>query len=810
MASVTLNGKRRRIEDAASSLSKPFKSPLRKPVQGIVDKEKASSDSFIKTEAEGQLVDGKNAQEHLTPSTPISSKPTRLASSSPASPFPSLQNQKRKPTTNQITPSKKSILADPVISELQKEQRALQCRLSALRSELDTVQQALRIESSTKDAELEALILKWKTVSQEAAEEVFEGARERVSRMGGMKAWRERMQSDSARWEQEEMNSWYGNAEAEGFEADEGELEQRKAELFDEVEMPRKEQEVGAGKETPEDEEFTMDIMLKTLNIDMKVDSLPSEYLQETVTTCIAGTSTIKSALSASGEISTDRFTLHVTSPQIAIAQSTDSQPMASRLEGPLISRLAYEAYPDQTEIQGFSQPDIGALPALASVVGCPGWLEEVYADLYFSITHWVWPFLDQNSWKSWQHEWSLDKNRNQWKGFFVHMVYAVGALSCNHFQFNEGHFERAAELNTIALSYYPYVMEHSSTILQIQASVLMILYALHCPSAEEISTTVSSIIPFCTATIAEIRRHTFVDKSGNDLGVSTCTGEFFTESLFITCYMLNEIIVSGWDRPVSAAYKAIDDDMLTISNGVPSSSTSNTALSHLFRLRKIQANIRRYLEDESEQTKSGEVPRDDLLKKALDTWRKDIPRYGLEGGPCTYLHPLWMANLYDYSIIILMQEKRDRLKCKDIEDVLCAIVEVCLNFRQLQEDGQVMCYTWSALVFQFRAGVMLLYLFWVTVREERFIRQALEALEACLKTIAHFADRWKDAVPYKTALYFLIERANWISKEFVQRQGIGCSVQEMERCWVQLKKQYLHKAVLGMIEDMIYKDSFG
>jgi hypothetical protein len=105
-------------------------------------------------------------------------------------------------------------------------------------------------------------------------------------------------------------------------------------------------------------------------------------------------------------------------------------------------------------------------------------------------------------------------------------------------------------------------------------------------------------------------------------------------------------------------------------------------------------------LEDDSEQTESesGEVPQDDLLKKALDAWRKDIPRYGLEGGPCTYLHPLWMANLYDYSVIILMQEKRDRLKCKDIEDVLCAIVEVCLNFRQLQEDGQVMCYTWSAV----------------------------------------------------------------------------------------------------------------
>ncbi|KAH2879089.1 hypothetical protein KXV31_004497 [Aspergillus fumigatus] len=274
MSSMNLNGKRRRVEGAASTLSKPFKSPLRKPVQGTVGKEKAFNNSSIKTEAAGQEpqdADGKDAQEHLIPRTSISSKLTSLTSSSPASPVPSLQNRKRKPGTNQITPSKKNILADPVISALQKEERALQSRLSALRSELDTVQQALRIESSSKDAELEALILKWKTVSQEAAEEVFEGARERVSRMGGMKAWRERMQRDSARREQEEMNLWYGNAEAEGPEINEEELEQRKAELLDEVEMPRKEQEVVSEREIAEDEEFTMDIMLKMLNIDLKM-----------------------------------------------------------------------------------------------------------------------------------------------------------------------------------------------------------------------------------------------------------------------------------------------------------------------------------------------------------------------------------------------------------------------------------------------------------------------------------------------------------------------------------------------------------
>lgn len=124
---------------------------------------------------------------------------------------------------------------DPETAALQKQQRALQSRLSALRSELDTARQALRVESSDKDTELEALIAKWKSVSQNAAEEVFAGAQERVSRMGGMKAWREQMRSQSARWEEEEMSSWYGSAEAEGFgNVDAEEVEARRAEMLEE------------------------------------------------------------------------------------------------------------------------------------------------------------------------------------------------------------------------------------------------------------------------------------------------------------------------------------------------------------------------------------------------------------------------------------------------------------------------------------------------------------------------------------------------------------------------------------------------
>ncbi|KAF7592783.1 hypothetical protein BBP40_012465 [Aspergillus hancockii] len=225
------------------------------------------------------------------------------------------------------------------------------------------------------------------------------------------------------------------------------------------------------------------------------------------------------------------------------------------------------------------SQPaGVGSLHDLAMVGGYSFWLEEAYTNLYFSITHFTWPFLDCKVWSSWRHEWSLDKQVEPWEGFFVQMVHAIGSLSYNALQPSQNHSKRAAEIYSSAMSYYPYVMEEAPPILQIQASILMIIYSIHCPSSGEISMSVSSIVPFCSATLAEIQRHISFG-SDNFMEDTLQTGVAPTESMFITCYMLNEIVVSGWQRPVSAAYKAVDDDINTLSNEIPGSTSTSTVL---------------------------------------------------------------------------------------------------------------------------------------------------------------------------------------------------------------------------------------
>lgn len=234
MTSLNSAGKRRRLEHATSTLSKPFKSPLRRSVQASETKNENAEDK----ESSATAAPRSATNEKDEPNTPgLTSTPLPSTTTTPTT-TPRLTSQTRKRKTNTssaITPTKSPLFTDPLVADLQKQQRTLQSRLASLRTDLDTAQQALRIETSNRDIELEALITKWRAVSQDAAEEVFAGAQERVARMGGMAAWREQMRSQQERWEKEEMEDWYGNVEAEGVDLDEEEVVSRREEMMEQL-----------------------------------------------------------------------------------------------------------------------------------------------------------------------------------------------------------------------------------------------------------------------------------------------------------------------------------------------------------------------------------------------------------------------------------------------------------------------------------------------------------------------------------------------------------------------------------------------
>ncbi|KAE8151027.1 hypothetical protein BDV25DRAFT_139277 [Aspergillus avenaceus] len=259
------NGKRRRVENAASALSKPFRSPLRRPTQSKQNSQPTNEDNGSSSKPDLDSGASNTIDAVATQSGPLPIDPT--SSTSPSG----LQTRKRKFRANPLTAPKKPIFSDPAIMDLQKQERMLQSRLATLRSELDTAQQALRLETSTKDTELELLIAKWRSVSQKAAEEVFAGAQERVARMGGMKAWRERTKSDSGRWEQDVMESWDGDADAIDADLDGVEPEFRQAEMHNRYETDKKDNNQDSRIHETENDELTMEMMLKTLNVDLKI-----------------------------------------------------------------------------------------------------------------------------------------------------------------------------------------------------------------------------------------------------------------------------------------------------------------------------------------------------------------------------------------------------------------------------------------------------------------------------------------------------------------------------------------------------------
>ncbi|KAJ6104895.1 hypothetical protein N7486_003584 [Penicillium sp. IBT 16267x] len=223
------NPRKRRRLDAAATLSKPFKSPLRIP---------------ISTEASNlpTLTSGPTTQNATQPTSPVQTTdiPEKPATSPKFSPVV----RRQIPSIGLTTPSRSP---DPELLDLQKQQLSLQSRIAALRTDRDTIHQALRIISSNKDTELEALIVKWRRAGQEAAEEVFANAQERVTQMGGMAAWMERSKRDAVRWDDEKPQAHIPDRKSES--SPQGE------ETSDEVGLAK---------------EFTMGFMLQTLKIEPK------------------------------------------------------------------------------------------------------------------------------------------------------------------------------------------------------------------------------------------------------------------------------------------------------------------------------------------------------------------------------------------------------------------------------------------------------------------------------------------------------------------------------------------------------------
>lgn len=200
----TPQAKRRRLNEATKTLQKPFKSPFRTPLRPNTSSDPPSSDP-PETYTPGPVavyepllvVNNKSAPIPTTTIAPAIQPPTtpapvkKLVSKALAS-RPSLLTPSR--TEGKKAPSKPSIARETM----------------QLRNELQMLKQAQTLATSTKDDDLVVLIDRWRSASRAAAEELFGTTRDRVNRMGGVGAWKEREKESKDRqlkWDQEELEA---------------------------------------------------------------------------------------------------------------------------------------------------------------------------------------------------------------------------------------------------------------------------------------------------------------------------------------------------------------------------------------------------------------------------------------------------------------------------------------------------------------------------------------------------------------------------------------------------------------------------
>ncbi|CDM34697.1 hypothetical protein DTO013E5_3380 [Penicillium roqueforti] len=237
--------KRRRI-DAATALSKPFKSPLRRPAPTKIDdmpsKPVALEDTQILATPTLTVKSNSTSNSPDLATTLVPPKRKRVVRISSSFPLQSFQS------------------TDPEILELQKQHREIQSKVDALITKLETANQAHNLETNPRYIEIPTLITKWRLASQDAADEVFVGAKERFDGMGGMAAWKERSKRDTTRWKEFDGE----NREREDVDEDEGDVDNYGTE--DSSGWPLKKDD-----EESQDQEFTMEFMLKSLHVDPKL-----------------------------------------------------------------------------------------------------------------------------------------------------------------------------------------------------------------------------------------------------------------------------------------------------------------------------------------------------------------------------------------------------------------------------------------------------------------------------------------------------------------------------------------------------------
>lgn len=233
----------------------------------------------------------RSVSQQLSPPTlfsPLRKSPTKQASSVHISPIKADMNSSVQRSSNTFSAPRKTPVVSRITAPFHRPQKnsktaalstkesILDQRILQLRKQIDIVNLAQSYKDSNQDVKLAELEEKWRDVAQKGASFLYNQARIKVDRMGGMKEFLRRKKEDEESFEEMQRGG------EDSIDLDEMNEEQReqylllKAEYEEELELDKRAM-ANANKSDDDLDEFTMKYMLNTLKVDYNL-VFPEDY----------------------------------------------------------------------------------------------------------------------------------------------------------------------------------------------------------------------------------------------------------------------------------------------------------------------------------------------------------------------------------------------------------------------------------------------------------------------------------------------------------------------------------------------------
>ncbi|KAM0817500.1 putative Transcription factor domain-containing protein [Seiridium cardinale] len=406
------------------------------------------------------------------------------------------------------------------------------------------------------------------------------------------------------------------------------------------------------------------------------------------------------------------------------------------------------------------------------------------YASEYFRNAHPMWPFLHQKQWDSCWRRWESPMDGGigaAWMDFFADMVLSIGALLTQNSDQAPEHLESFKFLKARALEKYDSRNAQGwSALVRTQSSLLLTIQAMHLDSISTLRDRASEAIKQCTITKMQGPSNQMpCDPSGDiEPGSLLDNDDYFGDG-------------SSPDTP-----RTLDHE------------------DHMFQLRRIQCRILKMAQKLKNKAKRDGHPVPNLwrsqVRHDLNRWTDDIMMFSdSEGVADRFKSQQWLLKVANYAVISLFPNPYLAVRSGDARYLVAAACQVLVTFRRFRVKEHLSCYTWTALVHQFQAGVIVIYCLWATPTHQQLAlydrREVGQALFACLATLVDYANKWASAHVFQSIFSLLVDEIP-ISEygDPIQQWAIAPDrCEELLKLTLELEQLQIQKKVVSILRDM-------